>query len=124
MHNLEAIPSLYLFMKIIFWNAQGAKKSQLRQQVTFMNRTIKPAILLLLETMVKYQNTDWIIKQFGCRHYSTIPSLNHVGGIWLLWNDDNTEATVIAKEPRIMHCTVLDKPTAKQCLVSTVYVPT
>jgi len=74
--------------------------------------------------MVNCQNTDWIINQLGYRHFSTIPPVNHVGGIWFLRNSDNVEVTVIAKEPRIMHCLVLDKPIAKECLVSAVYAPT
>jgi len=46
-----------------------------------------------------------------------------MGGIWLLWNDENVEVSIIAKEPRIMHCLVLDKLTAKECLISAVYAP-
>ena len=66
-------------MKIICWNNQGAKKSQLRHEVGFINRTIKPDILILLETLVNYQNTDLIIKQLGYSYYSTIPPINPWG---------------------------------------------
>jgi len=85
-------------MKIICWNVQGAKKSQLRHEVEFINRTIKPYILILLKTLVNCQNTDLIIKQLGYRFYSTIPPINHTGAIWLLWNDENVEVSIIAKE--------------------------
>jgi len=66
-------------MKIIYWNVQGAKKSQLRHEVEFINRTIKPDILILLETLVNCQNTDLIIRQLGYSHSSTIPPVNHMG---------------------------------------------
>ena len=69
--------------------------------------------MILLETMVNCENTNWIIPQLGYTHYSSIQSLNHVGGIWSLWNNNNVEVTVVAKEPRILHCMVLDKHTAK-----------
>ena len=110
-------------MKVICWNIQGAKKSQLRHEVGFINRTIKPDILILLETLVNCQNTDLIINQLGYRFSSTIPPVNHTGGIWLLWNDDNVDVSVVAKETRIIHCLVHDKLTAKECLLSAVYAP-
>ena len=108
-------------MKIICGNVQGAKESQLRHEVGFINRTIKPDILILLETLVNCQNIDFIIKQLGYSYYSAVPPVNHTGGIWLLWNDENVDVSIIAKETRIMHCLVLDKLTAKECLLSAVY---
>ena len=95
-------------MKVICWNVQGAKKSQLRHEVGFINRTIKPDILILLETLVNCQTTDLIINQLGYSYSSTIPPVNHMGGIWLLWNDDNVNVSIVAKETRIIHCLVHD----------------
>jgi len=46
-----------------------------------------------------------------------------MGGIWLLWNDENVDVSIIAKETRIMHCLVHDKLNAKECLLSAVYAP-
>jgi len=46
-----------------------------------------------------------------------------MGGIWLLWNDENIGVSIIAKETRIMHCLILDKLTATDCLLSAVYAP-
>ena len=88
-------------MKIICWNVQGAKKPQLRQEVGFINRTIKPDILILLETLVNCQNSNLIIKQLGYQFSSTIPPVNHMGGIWLLWNDVNADVSILAKESMI-----------------------
>ena len=77
-------------MKIICWNVQGAKKLQLHQEVGFINRTIKPDILILLETLVNCQNSNLIIKQVGYQFSSTVPPVNHMGvfgyfGIMLMW---------------------------------------
>jgi len=110
-------------MKIICWNVQGAKKSQLQHEVGFINRTIKPDILTLLETLINCQNTELIIDQLGYRYSSTIPPVNHSEGIWLLWNDENVDVSIITKETRIIHCLVLDKLTTKECLLSTIYAP-
>ena len=101
-------------MKILSWNVQGAKKSHFQQEVGFINRTIKPDILILLETMVNECNAAHIVKSLGYQFYETISPHNHAGGIWLLWNTDDVEVNVIAKEARALHCLVYEKSSSKQ----------
>jgi len=48
-------------MKVVCWNVQGAKKSQLRLEVGFISHTIRLNILILLGTMVNEQNANMII---------------------------------------------------------------
>jgi len=49
--------------------------------VEFINRTIKPDILILLETMVNDCNAERIVKTLGYQFYDTILTHNHAGGI-------------------------------------------
>jgi len=74
------------------------KKSHFQQEVGFINRTINPDILILLETMVNEYNAARIVKSLGSQFYDTIPPHNHAGGICLLWNTDNVEVPMVAKE--------------------------
>ena len=62
------------------------KKSHFQVGVGFINRTIKPDILVLLETMINECNAARIVKSLGYQFCDAIPPKNHVGGIWLLWN--------------------------------------
>ena len=78
------MPLLISYMKIVCWNVQGAKKSQLRLELGFINRPIRPDILILVETMVNEQNADLIIRNLGFSHFNTITTKNHCGGIWCL----------------------------------------
>ena len=110
-------------MKIISWNVQGAKKPHFQQEVRFINGTIKPDILVFLETIVNECNTARIVKSLGYQFYDTIPPKNHVGGIWLLWSTENMKVNAIAKETRALHYLVYEKSTSKQCVLSTVSVP-
>ena len=66
-------------MKVIAWNIQGAKKSKFQQGV--INRTMKPNILILIETMFNKRNTECIIKTLGYHNHDTILSHNHTRGI-------------------------------------------
>ena len=50
-----------------------------------------------------------------------IPTFNHRGGIWCLWNPSNIEVNVIAKENNAIHCHVIEKDNNKQFILSTVY---
>jgi len=110
-------------MKVVCWNVQGAKKPQLRLEVGFITRTIRPDILILIETMVNEQNVDLIFKTLGFSHYERIPTNNHCGGIWCLWNSINVNVTIIAKETRAIHCHVIDNVHNKQCMLSAIYAP-
>jgi len=73
--------------------------------------------------MVSQQNINLIVKRLGCHRYSTIPPQNHMGGIWLLWNEENVDANVITKETRRIHCMVFNKINLKQCMLSVIYAP-
>jgi len=108
-------------MKIVCWNVQGARKSQLRLEVGFINRIIKPDILILLETMVNEQDANLIITNLGFSHYDTIPTENHCGGIWCLWNPINVDVSILVKESRAIHCQIKDNVKNKQCLLTAVY---
>jgi len=111
-------------MKILCWNVQGAKKFQLRLEVGFINRIIRPDILILFETMVNDHNADSIIRNLGFSHYDMIPPENHSGGIWCLWNPINIYMSILAKESRPIHCHIKDNATNKQCISTTIYAPT
>jgi len=110
-------------MKVVHWNIQGAKKPQLRLEVGFINRTIRPDILFLIETMVTKHHADQIIRTLGFSHYEKIPVENHFAGIWCLWNSINIDVTIMAKEPRAIHSHVMDKINTKQCLLTAIYAP-
>ena len=73
--------------------------------------------------MVNECNAARIVPSLGYQYNDTTPPKNHAGGIWLLWNTDNVEVNVIAKETRAIHCMVYEKSTSKQFVLSAVYAP-
>jgi len=73
--------------------------------------------------MVNKQNADLIIKMLGFSHYERIPTDNHCGGIWCLWNSVNVDGTIIAKESRGIHCHVVDNVNNNQCMLTAIYAP-
>jgi len=75
----------------------------------------------MLETMVNDQNADLIIGTLGFSHYDMIPTVNHCGGIWCLWNPINIEVSTLAQESRAIHCHIKDIAKNKECILTTVY---
>ena len=77
--------------------------------------------------MLNDQNVDLIIETFGYSEYDMIPTVNHFGGIWCLWNPINIRVSILAKESRAIHCHMKDiaknKDTAKnkECILTIVY---
>lgn len=64
--------------------------------------------------MVNGHNANLIIRNLGFSHYESIPTVNHCGGIWCIWNQVNIDVTIIAKESRPIHCHVVDNTNSKQ----------
>ena len=62
----------------------------------------------LQKTMVHENTTKFLILSFGFNHYNYVNPINHVGGMWVLWNDNNILANVILKEQCPIHMLVLD----------------
>ena len=71
--------------------------------------------------MVNEENTQWIIRNLWFRNYDFILPQNHLGGIWLLWKEDNVDLPIIAKQYRAIHCSVIEKGTNKYRIVKTIY---
>jgi len=71
-------------MKVVCWNVQGVKKTQVVQEVKFPAKTHKPDILFLLKTMVNESNVRRILPLMGFDHSDFVSPVNHSGGIAVL----------------------------------------
>ena len=68
-------------MKIIRWNAQGLKKSQVSQEIKLLKRKFNLDILFLLETTVNEQNLLRILPTLGFDHFDYVLPTSHSVGI-------------------------------------------
>lgn len=108
-------------MKIIYWNIHGGKKPQAIAEITNYVSTFKPDILFVMETMTSNRNSKQIIRGLHFRNSIIIDPLNHCGGLWVCWNNNNTNVTNNVITERCAHLTVTDKPTRASILVSGAY---
>jgi len=86
-------------MKIVSWNVQGFKKPQVLQELLFLVCTHKPDIICILQTMVDEKHLMEIILKIDFDSFDYATSINHLGGIAILWNNGKIHASVLQKEP-------------------------
>jgi len=110
-------------MKILSWNVQGVKKELFSEELRFIQKSLQPDLVFLLETMVSEANTKRIIPHLGFPCYDFVNPINHSGGIWVLWNNTNIKASVLIKEDRAIHMLVFEYLTQSFSILSGIYAP-
>lgn len=105
-------------MKMLSWNVQGAKGQQICEEIRFLTRTQRPDILFVLEIMVNKIHTKRMITKLGYDNYDICLPVNHLGGFWVLWNNNNIIANVLYKDNIAIHSLVFNKCLQKISTVS------
>ena len=108
-------------MRIISWNAQGMKKSQVLREVQFLKCVHKPNIMFILETMVNSKNVKTILPNTGFEHFDYVDPVNHSSGLAILWNNKTIYPSILSKEQRAIH--LVHNIEKKNVIVSGVYAP-
>ncbi|KAJ8426403.1 hypothetical protein Cgig2_018767 [Carnegiea gigantea] len=75
------------------------------------------------KTVTNEKNTRLIIQKMGFDHFDYTLPQNRAGGLWVLWNNNNCHAPVMAKENHAIHMLVYDPHKLNNILVSGVYAP-
>ena len=74
--------------------------------------------------MVAEATMQRLISKFGFDHYDFVNLVNHSGGMWVLWNNDNIMANIMIKQHRFIHMLILDTNIQKLVTISSIYAPT
>ena len=100
-------PILLCFtMNILIWNNRGALKPSFQTYVHELARRHDPAILVVMETKLGGNKAKEVIDRLpfdGVIHTETI---GLIGGLWLLWNEDQVEIQELAKTEQEIHVEV------------------
>ena len=112
-----------LHTKVIRWNIQGLKKSQVSKEIKLLIRHYKSDMLFLIKTMVNDKNTLSILPTLGFDRFEYVLPSNHSGGLVVLWNNGVIHVSVLFTEPRAIHILVHDTINTKTTVVSGVYAP-
>ncbi|XP_074298283.1 uncharacterized protein LOC141629131 [Silene latifolia] len=109
-------------MIIATWNIRGFNKAIKHSEVSHFLRENKVDMLGLLETRVKENRAQKILKR-NFRTYKAFCNYNkhHNGRIWILWNPATTKVDILEEHSQVVHCKVLHHATGRNFYCSIVY---
>ena len=111
---------IFFPMRIISWDIQCLKKSQVSQEIKILIWNYNPNLLFLLENMVNEKNTLRILQTLGFDHFDYVLPSNHSGGLGVLWSNGAIHASILFNEP----CNTYVNPWYFYCtIVSEIYAP-
>ena len=110
-------------MKIVSWNVQDMKYSQVLQEILYLKRAHNSNIMFILETLVNSTNINSILPKTRFEHFDYVDSINHSGGITVLWNNNGIHASILSKEQRAIHLLVHDVKKNQNVIISRIYAP-
>lgn len=113
--------SLPFIMNIIAWNNRGALKPNFQSHVRELVCVHDPAIFVVMETRLGGARakdiTDRLLSD-GVIHTETI---GFASGLWLLWNSDKVEVSLLAKIEQEIHVTIKVRSSNLSWLFSAIY---
>jgi ribonuclease HI len=114
-------PDLSLIMNIIMWNCRGALNPNFRRSISELINCHSPSMLIVTETRVGGARAKEItdtLPFYGAIHADTI---GYAGGIWLLWNSELVDVSVLAATEQEIHAVVKVLSSNFSWLLSSIY---
>ena len=108
-------------MNIIIWNSRGSLKPNFQSYVGELAHNHNLAILVVMETKISGDRAKEIIDRLPFDRAIHSETIGYSGGLWLLWNSDRVEVSLISKTEWEIHATVKVCNSDLSWLFSTVY---
>ncbi|KAL8150228.1 hypothetical protein V2J09_020036 [Rumex salicifolius] len=93
-------------MRIFVWNTQGAGSKGFARACCYLLNRNNADIVALLEPHVSGKNADDVCKRLGYNQNARVEAVGFSGGIWLLWNEENTCIQVLRLNRNFIHARV------------------
>lgn len=95
---------------IVTWNVRGLNKRARHIEIGSHLRKMEVSCVALLETRVKENNANKIMRILGNNWSWTNNYEHHINGrIWIIWKNDDIEIKVMEKYDQLIHCEMLNK---------------
>ena len=99
-------PNHALIMNIILWNSRGALKPNFQNYVREFAQNHDPAIMVITETKIGGERAKEITDRLPFDMAIHTDTIGYAKGLWLLWNSDRVEISLLAKTEQEIHVTV------------------
>ena len=110
-------------MKVLCWNIQGGKKPQAVTELLYLKNKYNPDIIFVIETLTNNSNSQRILKALHFHNKLIIDPVNHMGGMWVCWNNSTITVQHYVTHDRLAHLDILYKPHNKMYSILGTYCP-
>ncbi|XP_057756534.1 uncharacterized protein LOC130975820 [Arachis stenosperma] len=90
-------------MKIMMWNIRGAANKGTIRTLKELQNQKKPDLTILVETKCSGNKAREVIKAMGFNHAIVEEAVGFVGGIWILWKNDDFKIKVMSTHKQFVH---------------------
>ena len=103
----ECPPSNHvLIMNIIIWNSKGSLKPNFQNYFRELAQDHDPAIMVIMETKIGGERAKEITDRLPFDMAIHTDTIGYSGGLWLLWNSDRANISLLAKTEQEIHVTI------------------
>ena len=93
-------------MKILIWNCKGAGNLFFRHSFFDLIRSHRPTIAVIMETRIFGQRAEDVSFSLGFENVYRSDAVSFRGGIWVLWNERNTNLEILLVTDQAIHAFV------------------
>ncbi|XP_075671161.1 uncharacterized protein LOC142640761 [Castanea sativa] len=97
-------------MNIIIWNSRGTLKPNFQSHVHDLVNIHNPGIMVIMETKVGGDKAREIIGRLPFDEAICIETRGLSGGLWLMWNSNIVEVSLLAKTEQEIHVLIKVRP--------------
>lgn len=108
-------------MSFLCWNCRGAAAKSFIGRVKDVLAGKNVSIFVLLETRVSGVKADRIIRKLGFNTWIRLEATGYAGGIWILWNKEETSIRYISSTTQFIHVQVAMPHSPQYFWMSCVY---
>ena len=119
-NKAEVLISQLVRMNILMWNCRGALNPDFKRRVFELVVNHRPSIMVITETKVGGERAKKIIEglPFG---FITTGTIGYAGGLWILWNKEGVEISLLANTEQEIHATLKVHASNLSWLFSAIY---
>lgn len=108
-------------MIVSSWNCRGAGNRTFPNTLKHIVKQYHIDVMCLIETRISGSRADQVIRKLGFSNWIRLEAAGFTGGIWVLWNDNNTMIEYLSSSPQYIHCKMIDRNGGEEHLITFIY---
>ena len=93
-------------MMTLVWNCRGAGSTSFHRNFLDMARHYRPTIAVIMETRISSARAEEVSSSLGFNNVCRLDASSFSGGIWVLWNSQDTELDILSVTDQTIHAFV------------------